>query len=114
MPSKAGWKAADGDYGPGWYDVYDGLKRLSSVAGLELRLGIETVTGKGGSWGLRAVVRSSDIPHELGAGGYGKAYVDGAKTFSAACWRAVFAAEIELERLGFVHRSDEYHGAREG
>lgn len=87
------FNSGDGERGPGWYDVAEGLRRLRRHHGSDLALRIEPSFGVNGRFGLRAVVYCEAYPHGFAYAGYGPAYPYGCKTFSATCWRAVFHAE---------------------
>jgi hypothetical protein len=109
VPSRGNYNTIEGDGGPGWYDVYDGIRSLRALVDDHMQLFILPVKAGNDRWGLRAVVRSEFAAHDLGAGGFGRAYPDGAKTMAAACWRATFAARIEAERLGLILPGMEYN-----
>lgn len=110
MPTHVNWNSGDGERGPGWFDVYDGLKRLRADSGCHVRLGIEPSGSVNGLWGLRAVVYLPNELTEVGACGYGRAYPNGAKTLAAACFQAVYRAECllgsyeDIVSAGVVHQ----------
>lgn len=102
MPNVGNFNSGDGDRGPSWYDVADGLRRLRRLHGGSLVLRLEPSFGVNGRWGIRAVVCSETYPHGFGFGGYGPAYPAGSKTLSAACWRALFDAEVSSVDVGHL------------
>lgn len=97
VPNAGNFNGGDGDRGPGWFDVYDGLRRLEKRLGVDVRLQLGAVRSVNGKWGIRAVVYVAGLPRESWAGGYGAAFPGGCRTLASACWRAVFNAETSME-----------------
>lgn len=92
--------SGDGDRGPGWVDVYDGLRRLRAQFGRDVTLCIDTSASVNNRWGLRALVYLSGREAPIGICGYGWAYPNGAKTFASACFLAVVRAEGFASSVG--------------
>lgn len=102
MPNAGNFNSGDGERGPGWYDVYDGLRRLRARYGADVELRLQPRHSVNGRWGIAAMVYGNVAGSVLGSAGYGPAFNDGCKTLSAACWRAVFEAECEAESVGYL------------
>lgn len=92
------WKAdAEGQRGPGWYDVTSYVRAMEKQYGMHLVLFVEK-TGLGNkSWGLRVTAAFAEVPEIFGCGSYGPAHPgNGQKSMSAAMYHALLKLDHEM------------------
>jgi hypothetical protein len=95
--TKAG---AEGERGPGWFDVYDYAKALEEHWHSKVEWEIHTTVSVNNRWGIHITARLKAYPVRFGTAGFGTAYGgSGQKTMSAALWHALYRLDADMARL---------------
>lgn len=92
------WKAdAEGERGPGWYDVAEYVRDLEIQYMGNVTIEASSVWSARQPWGFRITAKISRYPDLAGHGSYGKAFPgNGARTMSGAFYRALVALDAVL------------------
>jgi len=95
--TKAG---AEGERGPGWFDVYDYARCLEKHWDSKVEFELHSTVSVNNRWGIHITARFKDYPVRFGTAGFGTAYAgNGLKTMSGALYHALYRLDCDMSRL---------------